>query len=292
MEKFTKHIESIKLKFKLILLLFLISGFYHNYYAQYSVYDYDLIKTTFERSLSRDLTLSYLKGNDDANVKAALLSIANCKDTTYLPEILKLNFKKYGEFIAFTLGQLGPSDYSSEYLFSKITATSDKHVLRYCYDALGKVANLYFYKLILNRSDYGIPLALYQFFQRKVISSKGLLLKHLFRDLLTTKSDSLKLNDILFALSRIGPDSTFIPLLTALLLDSDKHIAVQSKIYSLTALRKLQYFSPLPELLNLLLVHKDWRIRTETIKCVKYFNNLKNYETILKNPQMQERFNK
>ncbi len=271
MVKFTKHTEFIRLKYKLFNIIVICFIFSENFYAQYSVYDYDLIKTTAERSFNTEIISAYLFGEDATNVNAALLSIANSKDTSFDSDITKLDFNKHAKFITFALGELGPSEVSSKYLFSKIATIKDSLILRYCYDALGKVGNQHYLRLILNKNDYGVALAFYQFVHRKINNDKELMLKTLFRSLLSNRNDSLKLNDVLFTLSRIGADSTFIPLLTAALFNSDKNISVQSKIFALDAFRRLKYFPPLPELLNILVNHKDWRIRTEAAKVYPYY---------------------
>ena len=262
------------MKFKLFKLFVLLFIFYQNFYAQYSVYDYDLIRTTFERSFNKEIISTYLSGDNTSNVNAALLSIANSKDTSFIPAITKLDFNKYGKFIAFALGELGPSSISSKYLYAKINSTKDSLILRYCYDALGKVGNKKYLNLVLNKIDYGVPLAFYQFDYRKIDNKKSVVLKSLFRILVSCRKDSLKLNDVLFALSRIGADSSFIPFLTSVLFNSDKNIAVQSKIFALAAFSKLKYFPPLPELFKLVLLNKDWRIRTAAVKACSNFNFL------------------
>jgi len=281
------------LKFNLIKLLIFFSLLYQNQKAQYSVYDYDLVKTTFERTFNKDIISSYLNSDDETNVKAALLSIANSKDTSFIPSVIKLDFKKYGKYIAFTLGELGQSQISSHYLYTKIQHTKNKFLLRNCYNALGLVGNEKYFNLILDKTDYGVPLAFYQFEHRKIGSKNKIVLNNLFHTFLTSLNDSLKLNDLLFSLSRIGADSTFIPLLTTVLYKKDNIIGVQSKIFSLSIFNKLKYFPPLPKLFKYVLEHNDWRIRTEAAKsCTNYFfandNELNLYFTLLydKNPNV------
>ena len=272
MVKFIKHIEFIRLKFNLIKLLIFFSLIYQNGIAQYSVYDYDLVKTTFERSFNKDIISSYLNSDDETNVKAGLLSIANSKDTSFIPAVIKLDFKKYGKYIAFTLGELGQSQISSKYLYFKIQHTKNKFLLRNCYNALGLVGDKKYFNLILDKTDYGVPLAFYQFEHRKIGSNSKIVLNNLFRTFLTSLNDSLKVNDLLFSASRIGADSTFIPLLTIVLYNNNSNVGIQSKIFSLSIFRKLKYFPPLPKLLNNVLANKDWRIRTEAAKsCTNYY---------------------
>ena len=52
---------------------------------------YDLIKTTYERSFEMPIINKYLNSDSYTKTKAALLSIAQSEDTSFIPELLKLN---------------------------------------------------------------------------------------------------------------------------------------------------------------------------------------------------------
>ena len=55
-------------------------------FAQYDSSMYDLIKTTYERSFDQHIVYKYLNSNSEVKTKAALISIAQSEDTSFVPE--------------------------------------------------------------------------------------------------------------------------------------------------------------------------------------------------------------
>ena len=78
---------------RLLTILFLLSKLI---FAQYDSTMYDLIKTTYAKSFDEHIIYKYLNSNSEVKTKAALLSIAQSEDTSFVPELLKLNLNKYG----------------------------------------------------------------------------------------------------------------------------------------------------------------------------------------------------
>ena len=99
--------------------------------AQYTHADKDLIQTTYTRQFDKSIENKYLHSNDSVKVNAALLSLAQSEDTSWVKEILQLDFGKHSKFICFALGELGKNIQSVNFLLSKLSQTnnSDKDIL-------------------------------------------------------------------------------------------------------------------------------------------------------------------
>ena len=144
--------------------------------AQYSSNERDLVKTTFDRSFDNNIISRYLSSSDPLKVNAALLSIAQSGNKSFIETIENLNFSQNPEYICFALGQLGPDSSSSDFLYQKL---SDQNLpvsyKPYILNAIGKIG----YPEILERlaNDYysnnylmfdGISTAIYDFYSRGI----------------------------------------------------------------------------------------------------------------------------
>jgi hypothetical protein len=74
---------------------------------QYLKTDSDLVKTTFTKEFNRKIIGKCLNSGNSRKVKAALLSIAQSEDTTWVPQIIKINFSNTGKRFVLLLGNLG-----------------------------------------------------------------------------------------------------------------------------------------------------------------------------------------
>ncbi|HKI77590.1 MAG TPA: peptidylprolyl isomerase [Ignavibacteriaceae bacterium] len=182
-------------------------------FAQYTKNDRALVKTTFERSFDKQIINNYLESNNSQKINAALLSIAQSEDTTFIDSITKLDFNNNARFICFALGQIGSSRKSADYLLTKFndknTADSNKP---YLIKALGKTGDLNDFKIlesgykISNKDFDGISIAIYDFFVRKIIT-KDMAVFILEKEL--NGKSLLRAIDAAFAIARLGLSDHF-----------------------------------------------------------------------------------
>lgn len=273
MERFTKNIGCMKFRFsnliKPLILIFLPLSLLQ---AQYNATDSSLIKATFKREFNDSTICQYLNSEDSNKVRAALLSLSHSNDTTFVDSIVKLNFSKYGHMIAFTLGQLGKSNRSTGFLLRELEKENNPFQSE-CFNAIGLTGDsLTLDALLINImsdslvNNKGLPRALANFFFRgikneatipylnKNIGSKNIRSNHLFENL--------------FALYRIGPDSSSIKALENLLTSSNKEDIIS---YTLNNFRKLNYFPDDFNLAKQFLSNESWNIRTEAASAICFY---------------------
>ncbi len=251
-------------------------------YAQYTVNDYDLVKTTFSREFSRDLVKTYLESEDQQKIKAALLSIANSADTSWIPEILMLDFADNIKEITFTLGKLGASVRSTDFLLRQLKKNRDNPNSHYIISAIGKTGtdNELAYLDSAYSTQKGYPTAVFNFSTRNVDNGRSI-------KILTGLLDTNQLNsdsqfEILFALYRIGPDNDGLMKFVKFLESENLDI----KLYSLGSLRKLSAFPGEDELMKKMINDPDWRVRVESAKSISHkrfrtIEEIKLYTTLL-----------
>ena len=116
MEGFIKNSEFLKRKFN----LFLLPVFSILLFSQYQPEHKDLINTTYNRTFDKSIITRYLKSEIHQDVSAALLSISHSKDTSFVNEILRLDYTKYANEMVFTLGQLGYCLQSEVFIKNKL----------------------------------------------------------------------------------------------------------------------------------------------------------------------------
>ena len=159
------------------ILIFIILLPFFSVIAQYSVNDYELVKTTFSREFDGNIISSYLNSGDGQKTRAALLSIANSEDTSWIPEIIKLDFDTYGKSITFTLGKLGKSKISSSFLLDKLNTLLNNQIAVNIISNIGKTGSDL--DLDLLDSDYsqsaGYPTAVFNFNSRNIKSGRSII---------------------------------------------------------------------------------------------------------------------
>lgn len=110
-------------------------------FAQYDPSMYDLIKTTYERSFNRPIIYKYLNSNPDQQIKAAILSIAQSEDTSFVPELLKLDLSKYGSEICFAIAQIGKCNQSINFLWKYLEFSPPPNQISKIFFAIGKIGS-------------------------------------------------------------------------------------------------------------------------------------------------------
>ncbi len=274
-----------------LLALFLLIAF-NNANAQYSQKDSALVRTTFLREFDKNIIANYLHSNNSDSVNAALLSISHSEDTTFVDSIIKLNYNKYVDYIAFTLGQLGQSKKSEDYLLDSAYVPFRNNFI----EAFGKCGDSLTLDFLIRTIDssstnhYSIvnsdilPLVISNFYSRGITNAHSLkylidnlkkiafdntYLSHRYNDTLIADifNDSKALNTT-YALYRLGSSKDAIPFLTKLIYHSKNN---QTKLYVLGNFRKLKIFPKDIQLLKKLIASDSWMIRTETASSACYF---------------------
>ena len=121
-----------------LILFIVISSFA---YAQYDSTMYNLIKTTYERSFDKQIIHYYLNSESEPKTKAALLSIAESEDTSFIPELLKLDLTKYGSEVCLTLAQIGSCNQSINFLWNYLRSSPLPNQYRKIFFAIGKIGD-------------------------------------------------------------------------------------------------------------------------------------------------------
>ncbi len=261
-------------------------------FAQYSRYDSALVRTTFARQFDRQIIKSALASNSNSKVKAALLSIAHSADTSFISNIKKLEFKKYGDYISFALGELGPCSASSDFLMKEIRSDQTPELFRRsAIEALSKTggsAACDFLKRLYSEIAYnldGISIAVYNYFIRNLISKENAQ-KIIMKEKALFPGPSRRNFEAAFALYRVGPDKSSETLLLEELKKfislpedkgSDQSYIVKTVPYLLGCFRKLKYF---PHDINLIRKLVDFnsssvRIAAAQALCFFHFSSRK-----------------
>jgi len=124
---------------RLLTILFLLSKLI---FAQYDSTMYDLIRTTYERSFDKQIISKYLNSDIDHQTRAAILSAAQSEDTSFIPELLKLNLNKYGSEVCFALGQIGKCEQSIKFLWEYLHSSPPPDQFPKIFFAIGKIGDV------------------------------------------------------------------------------------------------------------------------------------------------------
>ncbi len=212
--------------------IFLLGILFTSYlFAQNTPDDRELVKTTFQRTFNKSIILEYLNSGDHKKVNAALLSISQSEDTSFVNDIINLDYNNYEEYICFALGQLGNCKQSQNYLFNKISDNPPKYLL----EAIGKVSDSEFAEVVLDKlKDLGdYSLTVYHLFNTGSISKENA--QQILKEQIAKNPN--KENS--FAYYRIGPDEDSKELLVDVLRKTD---SPEIKANILGCLRKLKFF--------------------------------------------------
>ncbi len=260
---------------KEVLIVFFFLFISTIYLGQFRTEDKELAKTTFLREFNPSLIKSYLDSGDEERVNAALLSISHSGDTTFVKDILNLDFGRFGETAFFALGQIGKSTEASTFILNTILNSEAGPGIKEAYKALGKcgsprqigkLIDLYFSGEGLNFS--GLPYAIYYLDEKESIQDK---ISTFLLSELSTQRDRERIFDALFVIYRTGADSLMISTLIGLLNDPEMN-RMPNSFYILGSLRKTGYDSYPEELSLSLLTDDDWRIRCEAARSLAKSN--------------------
>jgi len=123
---------------RLLTILFLLSNLN---FAQYDSTMYDLTKTTYERSFDKNIIYKYLNSDTEVKTKAVLLSITQSEDTSFVPELLKLDLTKYESEVCFALAQIGKCDQSINLLWKYLHSSPLPAQYPKIFFAIGKIGD-------------------------------------------------------------------------------------------------------------------------------------------------------
>ncbi|MBI9069972.1 MAG: peptidylprolyl isomerase [Melioribacteraceae bacterium] len=284
---------------KIILFLLLAAN---PIFSQYSSDDHELVKYTFQRDYSNKIFGEYFLSNSPEQVKALLLSVSHSEDTLFVKKITKLDFNKYGDYIAFALGQLGECKTSTGYLLNKLFMEQNLTYEKECFEALGKtgdqstlsqIINLYYDKK-KNKFE-GISYAIVNFFVRDIKDEGSY---HILKDELENYySTATRKFEALFALYRIGPNESFVPALNSILNQDNSKLNIRLKNYALGCLQKLKTVPARKTTTQSLLNNDSWIIRCQAAKSLIYskFSSIDNVKEYLlgindQNPNVSRQF--
>ncbi len=179
--------------------------------AQYDSTMNDLIKTTYERSFDKEIINAYLHSNSEQKIKAALISLSHSEDSSFIPEILKLDLKYYGSQVCFALAQIGASRQSIDFLWRYLKESPPPEQFPKIFFAIGKIGSerdltelVRFYNSFdgLIFPYEGIAEAILQFQIRGIKSDDA---KSILETEITNKfSSQTRIAKSLFTLSRYG----------------------------------------------------------------------------------------
>jgi hypothetical protein len=123
---------------RILILLFVLSELV---FAQYDSTMCDLIKTTYERSFDKQIISKYLHSNSEQKIEATILSIAQSEDSSFVPELLKLDLNKYGSEVCFALAQIGKCSQSINFLWNYLHSSPPPNHFSKIFFAIGKIGS-------------------------------------------------------------------------------------------------------------------------------------------------------
>jgi len=266
---------------KAIVIFFLFSSII---IAQYNETDYELVKTTYQRTFDKELISKYLHSDDPEEVKAALLSVSHSEDTSFVYLIKQVDFIEHAELICFALGQIRGCTESVKYLWDKVYSRDFQENSKFIFDAIGKTGtetDLEKVSEMYAKFDgpvfpfEGISLAIHQFAFRGIKSDVS---KQILIDEATNQLSSIeRKSDALFTLARIGSASEINETLIEIL-KSDKidPLNIELKQYALMNFRTQKYFPSDDDVFKKALQESNILLQILIAKAICY----KDYKTI------------
>ncbi len=254
---------------KLIFLLLIFCTY--NVFGQFSQTDRELIYTTLTREFNKNIINNYLYSNNPVSVNAALLSLANSKDTLWASSIISQDYDKHTNYIPFSLGQLGYSANSINYLFDKLKLSENPYQINI---AIGKLADSLAAERLINcYSNKSIPLtgfptALVSIYRNNLLKDRipSLLLK-----MLSDNSYNENREEILYAISRITPHENTIVQFDSLLKQDD--ISDNEILNILRGMRKLESAPTDSNTICNLKNNTSWTIRNELARSLQFIRD-------------------
>jgi cyclophilin family peptidyl-prolyl cis-trans isomerase len=251
--------------------------------AQYSSNERDLVKTTFDRTFDTNIISRYLSSSDPLKVNAALLSIAQSGNKSFIENIENLNFSQNPEYICFALGQLGPDSSSSDFLYQKLSDSNlPVNYKPYILKAIGKTGYPEIFERLVN--DYlsnnylmfdGISTAIYDFYSRGIREDQNTI-KILQNELTAADIPIHRKIEAAFAIYRTNLSNYFKNIIADKInnydnedvLNTDRSALTQ---YLLENLRRSKYFPDNTSLFSNLVNSGIPLIRIEAAKVLVYY---------------------
>ena len=266
---------------KTIAIFFLFSSLI---IAQYNEVDYELVKTTYQRTFDKELISRYLHSENPKEVKAALLSVSHSEDTSFIYLIKQVDFKEHAELICFAIGQIGGCTESVKFLWDKVYSDDFVESSKFIFEAIGKTgAEIDLEKVSEMYANFdglifpfeGISLAIRQFAFRGIKSDVS---KQILIDEATNQLSSIeRKSDALFTLARIGTapeiNQTLIGILKSNEVDPQN---IELKQYALMNFREQKYFPSNEDVFNKVLQEANILLQIEIAKAICY----KDFKTI------------
>lgn len=260
-------------------IIFLIFFLCNSLFAQFSKDDFELVKTTYQRIFDKEIISSYLNSGEEKKIRAALLSIANSQDTSFVDNVISLNFLDHADYICFTIGLLGESKKSSQFLFNKLNESQNDEISKFILEAIGRVGSKTDLEILINtylNSSLPIPNGIgYAFVNFSLRNINNDLTKEiLLAELQNQNLSVVRKSDAAYALSRLGGFEKANEILVTLIKENIFNNDQNEKLiqYSLSSLRRVKHFPQDSTLLATLIYHPNWIIRVETAKSAVHFN--------------------
>ena len=237
-------------------------------FSQYNINQKDLIYTTFTREYKSSVLNKYLKSNNDKDIIAALLSISHTEDQTYIPEIINLNYQKFGKYINFALGHLKKNNTSIKFLLEKIKLDNDP----YRYDSMvsfGRIASgkdinelIKIKKNNPNLKNFVYALLAFRLKNELTISDT---IKEIFLDDLFSNDDEL-IYEALYAIRRLFKSNVINKKIYKFIINNRNDFSAKTLILALSVLNRARLDESSFNFLKSLTNHEDFRVRIELSK--------------------------
>lgn len=272
---------------KIYPVLFLLLFYSIRILPQYSRKDVQLIKTTFSKGFNRQIIDHYLQSGIKEKINAALLSISQSEDTSWVSQITQLDFNIFYNEICFSLGELGNCFQSSAYLMNKLQTFSGNTELSHdILEAIGQTGNDSNYRSIT--TEYlkagknkfnGISIALFNFFRRNIFDN-NLNNKIIKYELSSSNINSKEFFEAAFALYRVcGKDfekDDIIKYILDFFIPKEKiganEYEISSISYLLAYLGKIKYFPSNFNLVQKIISSPYYNIKITAAQSLCYYN--------------------
>lgn len=247
-------------------------------FAQFSPDKIELIETTAKREFNKEILEKYFSSSDSTDVIAALLSASHSDDTLFVQRITNLDFKKYGKWISFALGQIKNSYSAKEFLWTKLNNANFEYS-EFIFRALGNLADqtdltqlIEFY--YTNPELEGIEETILQLRSRDI--SNELSKRVLIKEFSNPKTSDERKKKILFTLARLGSDSKINNNLIEILSENSDN---EMKQLTLMNFKVQKHFPINIELIYKIFLLSEDEVKIELIKCLPYSED---FNTVLK----------
>lgn len=257
----------MKYRFSIPIFFILVQFFA---YPQYSEEDTILILTTSSRKYDHNLLYNYLHSGDERKINAALLSIANSADTTFIPLILdnKIKYRDKSN-LYFTLSLLGNSQMSAEFLWKELHRTQADDTSHLIVNAIGNTGDSSdLQKLLASKNECGISEAILNFHLRGIRSNLSF---PVLEQELSSADDKISVK-AMYTINRMGLSKQYPEKIKEIFFEeiNKKNFNTEKVYYSLTAFRRAGN-SPLTlHQVSELLPNFDFNCRIELARVAAY----------------------